>query len=334
MAPNIKEKGFCIIKLSRPPPTNIETQLVRQGFSDKFTVSIDLVSEWAVVRRKLQEMKADPQTTHIEYFADQIPVHIAYIRNSIEAILASSDSKRRWSTARLDKSLKALRKLGKKAIKNEQVTYLWWLEFNMNLASIMSGRYFTPQPNSPRGGMGWGMDQIRQHSLYEFPENIWIPTIKGEDIGIIAFRKARENGVYPLGLINTPKKIIDGQERTAYHGLLHDIGHANLTANKTVNTAFDKRLGKSIETLPPEKRKKAEMVYYLMTHERSTTQIMLFNYITPQTMRTAVIRHLDHDNGGLSSFLRLPDNPDQRQKKIEDFVDAFMKAYNRAQQYQ
>ena len=59
--------------LKLPSPTNLEAQLAKQGFSNRFTAGLDSANEWVAVKTSLQELKANPETTHIEYFANQIP---------------------------------------------------------------------------------------------------------------------------------------------------------------------------------------------------------------------------------------------------------------------
>ena len=329
-----------------PPPANREAQLAQQGFGNKFTASLDLViNEWAVVRRRLEELQADPRNTHIEYFADQIPDHIAYIRKGIEAVLTSSDPNRDFSLEAGLEKLKALKNLEKKAktaIKNKKVTYQWWLEFNIALSRIMSGdiprgnhlfrlfsrynhplRLFLPQPS-------FIATEIREH-LSEFPSHIFIPTIKGEDIGIIAFRKARENGVYPLGLINTSFAVIDGVLKSSYGAIVHDVIHAGYPANRIRhNAVFRQELGEYIETLPPEKRKKMEIIYFLLTHERSKESIGSYRFShTPERdllwkMEEDIVHTL---RGNPLGLFKLPDDPVQKQEKIEDLAGAFMEVY-------
>ena len=66
------KKVITLRDLNLPPPTTKEIELAKQGYRSAYTDGLDNLNEWAVVRRMLQELRANPYTTHIEYFEDQV----------------------------------------------------------------------------------------------------------------------------------------------------------------------------------------------------------------------------------------------------------------------
>lgn len=111
--------------------TNEEVLLTERGYESSYIRGIDDVNEWAAVQRKLQELKANPYTTHITYFADQIQNHIVHVKKGIEFL--TGDVKR---TALIE--LEKLKTEARKAVNEERVTYKWWLEFNYQLSYAIS----------------------------------------------------------------------------------------------------------------------------------------------------------------------------------------------------
>ena len=106
--------------------------------------------------------------------------------------------------------------------------------------------------------------------ISQFPSRVAFPTIEGE-IGIITLNRAQEEGVYPLGLITQTKKV-DGVIRDPYGFMEHDNIHASAHIHKVSNSSAQslkrhKKMLELMEGLPTEKRKQAELVYFLATHE-------------------------------------------------------------------
>ena len=129
--------------LDLPPPTSMEAQFAKQGYKpEHYTDGIDQVNEWAAVRKKLQELKANPYKTHIEYFADQVTDHIEHIKKGLRDY-DHRDVKNEGLRIR-DKEkqlgeLAILEEEAKQAVSDKTVTYRWWLDFNLRLTSVMSG---------------------------------------------------------------------------------------------------------------------------------------------------------------------------------------------------
>lgn len=327
-------------ELNLPSSTNREAQLAKQGYKVSYTAGLDQMNEWAAVRRRLQELKANPQATHIEYFADQIPVHIAHIRKGLEDNYSSKHESRGSKLEQLDR-LKTLEEEAQEAIKNEKVTYAWWLEFNTKLTDVMAGKGLEENSyiymTSNRGS----------DPLSFFPLKLIVPTTKGEDIGIIAFNRAASEGVYPVGVINKNTGVADQSKFEPTDFLRHDLDHSETTGNQSFrgysagHRLFHKRLLKNIENLSPEERKKAEAIYFIMTHEtngfnlsspignmyQNTSQ----DYREPKKMRDFIVKRIKVN---FTSIFKLPKDPAEKAKKLEDLADTFMEVYNRAQQHQ
>lgn len=314
-------------ELSLPPSPNKEKHLREQGYRESYIGGIDKVGEWVTVRRQLQELQANPYTTHIEYFANQIPAHIAHIREGIKNHYSPS-------TIRFDKLehqldlLESLEKEAEEVISNEAVTYEWWLRFNNGLARVMAGKPFT---------MSNELQIYIELSVLDFPLKIIMPTTV-EELGIITFNRAGIEGVYPAALINKP--FLKGKETDVSANIFyqHDFAHANdFIANQVHlghsfgHLLFHRRLLTNIENLPYEKRKKAEMVYFLMTHENSEGQNISYSDRTPQQIRKEVIKFVRKDLEGLFKF---PLNPIRKERKIKELVNTFMAVYNQALQHQ
>lgn len=323
--------------LNLPPPRNEEARLIEQGFKAKFSAGIDKVYEWAAVRRKLQELEANPYITHIEYFGEQMPDHLKYIRKGIEDSYALKESVRL-------KKLEILRELEEEAkdvVANEGATYVWWLNLNNRLTQLMSDNVNNIHDVN---------DISFLHNRIEgFPLNIIFPTIMAENFGVMAFNLASSEGIHPAGLLNRPLAHVDNQPHTAEEFYSHDFLHANESGNMIFwgysmgERLFHKRLLSHIESLPPKKRKQAEVVYFLMVHESQVNRSIQEGARTvskdvnisnafwgPQEMRKAVHSAMVGDISGLFGF---PDHYEVRDKKLKEFTDVFMEVYNQALQH-
>lgn len=328
-------------------PYHEEAQLAERGYKENYTGRLNQMSKWPVIQRRLQELRVNPRTTHIEYFANQVSVHIAHIRQGLEEnyfpneSLSQSDTKRygivylrdtiKSTGSKLNQleRLNGLEKEAKQAIRDEKVTYKWWLEFNLKLARLMYGLDTNLQA---------GDRSFVSLSLESFPLKTIIPTIQMEEkgIGIITFNRTGLAGVYPAGLINHRTAKVDGDVLPAPDFFNHDILHVRFEGNRLYHEysfghlLFHRRLLNNIENLPPNKRMKAENIYFLMTHEYRGINIGYSDW-SPQQMRRHIIIEIPKD---VADLFKLPDDPAQRQKEIEDLADTFMEVYVQALQHQ
>ena len=317
MATQFTRERIDSSELNLPLPTNEETQMAEQGYKKNYTGGLNPVNRWFVIQRRLQELRANPHITHIEYFADQIPHHIAHIRKGLEDHYSPKEKIHGSKQDQLQK-LKDLEEEARQVVADRKVTYHWWIGFNFSLAYIMSGRTLD------RSFINW----VDSHL---FPMKVAMPVIQESDgLGIITFNRASLEGVYPVGLINKQSsEVHGGLDAALFFG--HDLQHPMFSGNKLYleysagHRLFHRRLLDNIENLPVEKRKKAEAIYFLMTHEYQKRNISYSNR-TLQEMREEVFRMIQKNDAGL---FKLPGDL----LKINSLVDIFMEVYNQALQH-
>ena len=335
-----KREIITLKDLNLPPTTNKEATLAKKGYSSVFTKALDLLNEWVAVLRRLLELRANPYTTHIEYFAIQIQKHIKYIKKEI---ISSA------STTKLNE-LKELEKEVKQAIFDKKITYKRWLEFNDKLAYLISNE---STQLFYAGEFDWG----EKFLITLFPLKMMVPTIKG-DLGIMIFNKGQNEGIYPLGLITKTKKKGD---RTIDPILFirHDMSHAiaEVTGNSTNKLdpdiitvgdmfssighyLFHKKMEESMESLPTKKGKQAELVHFQTMHESDGYE-QIFPGIPHRDLRKKISESVttmisnNLTKRTLSKALKLPDEIYEEQFSgiLNSYVDAFMEVYEKAESY-
>ena len=258
-----------------PPPTREEAELKEKGFGPAWTRGLDKLNEWVAVRRQLQELKANPRTTHIPYFADQISAHLDFAKEGLGASISQQK----------EIGLANLVRTAKKAILEEKVTYEWWLQFNYQISALLSGEKESNRLLRRKDGL------IMYHitrTLDQFPLQMAVPTIYGE-IGIITFNRAQSEGIYPLGLISQPKEV-DFIVSSPLKFIMHDMGHMERSTSEVIqqystgHKLKHKKMLELIENRPTEKRKQAELVYFALTHESDLTNILFKNQPREETV--------------------------------------------------
>ena len=311
------------------PPTDIESQLAEQGYTTGYISGLNLKKRWISIPRELQRLLVNPYITHIEYFELLIPYYIAHIRKGLEENYSPEDESYGSKSEQLQK-LKDLKEEIKKDTDDENIIYKRFLEFIMKLAEIMSGK-----PESDPYAIKEIEKLVTDTFLY-FPLKVTIPTIEG-NIGIITFRKTGIEGAFPVGLINQQSREVHGLVLSAFRYLMHDYFHASTTGNQIYreysigHRLFHRRLTLNIESLPPEKRKKAEAVYATMTRENDNSNNISYSDWTLQEIRDEVAEYIGDNETDLFKFT---DDPGQKERKIETLTDIFMEVYNKALQHQ
>ena len=308
--------------LNLPPPVKKETQLAEQGYEPVYTAGLDKISEWFALRKQLQKLRANPYITHIEYFADQIPYHIAHIRKGLEDNYSSKEESQSSKRDQLRK-LDALEEEARIAVLESKVTYKWWVEFNEKLSNLMTGTEAIVERDR----------EIIKYIIPQFPLQMLVPTIA--DIGVMTFNRAGTEGIYPVELINKETIYADGVIYDPYSFFRHDILHASFSGNQIHldsfgHLLFHKRLLDNIESLSVEKRKKAEAVYFVMTHEYINQNIGQSDR-TLQQIRKEVSKAIDNN---IARLFKLPREQVKRKQKVNHLTDIFMGAYIRALQHQ
>ena len=334
-----KRKIITLKDLKLPPPTYKEAELAKRGYGSVFTKALNLLIEWVAVLRRLQELRANPYTTHIEYFAIQIQKHIKYVKKEI--ILSGS-------TTKLNE-LKELEKEAKEGIKRK-ATYKWFLEINDKLAYLISNE---STQLFYAGEFDWGENFL----ITLFPLKMMIPTIKGE-LGFMVFNRGQSRGIYPLGLIKETKKE-GGRIMDPIFFTRHDMSHAiaEVTGNSSNKLdpsiiavgdifssighyLFHKKIEESMESLPVKKGKQAELVYFQAMHE-SDGYDQIFPDIPHRDLRKKISEAVTImisnylTKGSFSKAIKLPDeiHEEQFSEILNSYVDAFMEVYEKAESY-
>ena len=310
-----------IHNLQLPPHTNEEAQLANLGYGEELTKGMDDIREWILIREQFQKLRANPYTTHIEYFANQIKTHLEYTRKVIHL---SQNQKHRRPREMLEQRerLDHLEETAQTALLEERVTYLWWIEFNYKLAQIIDYPDHAKLGELPKAVFGEKWDILIQR----FPLEMFLPVIDG-DLGLMALNRSQFRGVYPLGLV----------DMRAQRFMLHDFLHANhyfisRKLDLPGHNLFHKKLLEVIEKLPPEERQIAEVIYFEITHESFKDVFSPFENL--ERVRKIITRSLDYPvkNGNyVNTLTHHPIGSERRQKTIGDYVEIFMKAYKEAQ---
>lgn len=245
-------------ELLLPEKSREEEALQSQGYNSFWTRGLNEANEWLALKEQFTKLRVDPQVTHIDYFADKIPMHIEYIK---KGILSQSQKNERL------KALELLEKEAEKAVQEQKVTYNWWIHFNYSLSKVLSPSYHEILNSKPL--MNEEPSVVINDLIHLFPEKILIPTTKG-GLGIIAFNRVHPLNIHPIGLVKTEKKT-HNRMISPQGFFLHDIGHANRNSHSThSHTAYKKFhqfLIERIQDLPVEKRKNIELMYFVLTHE-------------------------------------------------------------------
>ena len=174
-------------------------------------------------------------------------------------------------------------------MEKERVTYYWWIEFNFQLSNMLSSMNY--------GSLG---DTIHidkkgvEYIISWFPSQIILPATEGE-LGIITLSRAYKEGIYPVGLINRIKTT-DGLPKDPVLFLEHDMGHAHNALYRAIeeyspgHRLQHKKMQALMEALPVEKRKPAEVVYFLSVHESG---LNLLENSSRDSLRDALSQNMD-----------------------------------------
>lgn len=238
-----------------------EQQLRRKGLGSFYIRGLNEVYRNISLAEQLRKLKANPYTTHIEPLAEAAQSHLEFMGKDINTNTQEGLEQK--------KALNTLKRRANRAIKNKTVTYKWWLRFNYALSSVFSEQ---------RGRLNRHQIEYIDRFIPHFPANILIPTTIGE-IGIIALNKATSEGVLMIGLANKIRRV-HNRDFEPIDFFLHDLEHSaisttlnNMDAEVTQKQFYD-RMTTEIENLPTEKRKDAELIHFILTHELSLHPIV------------------------------------------------------------
>ena len=294
-----------------------EKALKLKGYNSFWTKGLDEVQEWLIIKKQFIALEVNPHTTHIDYFANKIPQHIEHIRSGLKFQHKSIVNKQR-------KALKHLEKKAKQAINKRKVTYNWWVKFNYALSKVLSPSYYeilAPKSSTNEEGL-----MIINSIIDLFPEKILMPTIKG-GLGIISLNRVHPMNIYALGIVKTDKTT-HSRTVSPQGFFLHDIGHANQHHNpiQTAEKNFHTLLAKQIQNLPIEKRKNAELIYFLLTHELNTNLMSSSPHINNLDLITKIYYR------DFSNFIDLPTDHRQVTTKVKQAINDFTEVFYQIKQ--
>ena len=270
-----------------------EKELRIRGFEDEDVAGLDRVQSYLGQAELWRNQDSiDARTTHLPFLAGLIDSHIDFIRSGIRTQNSQNNHQR------LD-IMDILEREAYERRETEQVTYRWWVLFNLRLALLTTSRkeiksgYF----NLIATGKDLGRNMngfFPNHELLDgFPEGILAPIINGR-LGIFSINRVYTTRVYPLGLINKGDSF-----ENPHNFFNHDVDHATSIdgfirrwKNRGVfedYILFHRAFLRKMDNLSPQERRGAELVYFTLSHEHLTFD--LEEVISGYTKRNDLLSH-------------------------------------------
>ena len=262
-----KELEKALRKIRKSPE---EPVLKVQGFKPTYYKGVDQAREFNEVAKYLRAIQADPEKTHISYFASQIEKTLTDFEKSLRQ---HNQDKPEFLAERL-KLLEALKTEAQRRVADQNVTYNWWADFNLRLSMItlnsdlireykqlISGHKQISEEsffNLSLTNVG-GLNYFAQNKKY-FPQKVMFFTT--DELGIMAFNKLEDRS-YFIGVSGIPV-VADGKEMSPLELFSHDIDHAVAGAKWLPHNILLKRI-ESISSRSD--REKAEAAFFIYRHE-------------------------------------------------------------------
>ena len=270
-AENACAQSLSFVTISQPQE---EKRVQSSGYTEPgFYAGLNALHHITELGKHLRNLFIDPKITDIRNLIFFIYKHLRHIQRGLIA-------------THQQYKLNELNKLKQEAldrIENRQVTLYWWQLFNIRLAALASleiseslsflNRYKTHDELADyienTEDVSEDLDIIRE-ALNAFPKKVILPTTS--HLGILALNTAPKSGskVVPAELFNQPS-FLDGMHMTPIEAHIHELEHIIRLDYGTPlfpeNPEHHNRIVSSIENLPQEKRKKAEIIYFILTHE-------------------------------------------------------------------
>ena len=245
-----------------------EPRLKAQGFKSTYYRGLDQAREFNAVARYLRTIKADPKRTHIPYFSDQV-----------ETILTDFERSFKQNNPKLFRKkltlLEALKAEARKRMKDQNVTYDWWTDFNLRLSTIATStpKLVITKLDLPRTV---GRRVIFKGIKKKFPEKVMFFTT--DELGIMAFNRLESNSHF-VG-VSGSSVIADGRKMNAFNFFHHDLAHTDIA--KTVPQKVSERIDNISNKAD---REKAELALFIYRHENSGDYFnnRLMNLINAET---------------------------------------------------
>ncbi len=246
--------------VKRPQTFETEKELKQAGFQAKDVAGLDEVYYLRAIAKSLKNPWVDLKRTHIEDFANKIEKHIQFFKQGLR--------KTGETNAVVLRGLDRLISIARTKKKNRQVTYEWWLKWNIHMVSVID--------TTTGGGMGGPLssgDSKKNITTEMLRANmVFLPTVK--TLSQMAFNRAFPF-IAPLQLVYQPTyENLEELDPVAF--LEHDIDHG-LIQTSLYHRGFEKKKlkgeliykwEKNIKLLPMEKRKKIENLWFAHFHEQ------------------------------------------------------------------
>ena len=302
------ENDLRAIRNSRQEPL-----LKRQGFKPSYYKGVDQAREFKRVQKYLQEIKADPEETHIAYFADQAIQIIDKVSKELRENNANGNL--------LKKALDLLENFKTEAqsrMEDQKATYDWWSNFNYRLVILASlassrtgGKLRHPRYSDPyfwrtHKGMQEFIDyhlHLIEHQKQEYPQSedvVRFHEIKekfpeetifftSDEIGIMALNRAGKK-FYFVGVSGGPRTV-DGMDLIPIIFFEHDLAHAKATTD-----IFSQEIVSRIDRLPKKSdREKAELALFIHSHEDGADVLQSVWQMDSSSLRKVMLRLVNTD---------------------------------------
>ncbi len=199
------------------------------------------------------------------------------------------------------------------AVKNKEVSYKWWLQFNRLLLRVANANF------SDYGHLFESIkDDIGRidHQIPFFPDIIGLPSLKGEQ-GIMTINKATRNNMF-LPSINSSLDL------WFYD---HDFDHAESGAllsirQKLINNLLYDYLRENAQKISDQKKKIYEVILFYLSHEfdmnhpASPQQLkrLIMEIIPPDIMKTLPVA---------IKLIKFPEALPRQARQIEQMAEDF-----------
>ena len=266
-----------------------EKRMQSKGYSSFYVRGLDYINETLKWIKSLYAAvvisRIDPYTTHMPEFASLINVHIAFIETGIEVqgLLDNNDKMNRL------KLLKSLKLEAEERQESRSVTYLWWFNFNLRLAilvtpqndrnEIFASKKIEDLINNDKIEFFY-LENLFKYSNYKsdnddletlmediyeaikrFPDIMMIPTIR-EGFGIISLNRAYGHKVQLISL-RSEHLDIDGVLKHPDEVFVAGINRRISNRAHLFNSSFERKL----RELDISDRKAVEWIYFKLTNE-------------------------------------------------------------------
>ncbi len=240
------------------------------------TSGVDEVYRLRQIAEALRSPGVDLRKTHIEDFANQIEEHINFFKSSLR-------KKRKNWQIKVASAFDDLAEQGRKIRQQKQVTYEWWLSWNLSMVSLTDPDKYHVQKDDKMEFDTIDDSKNRQADLIfgmlKRSDIAFLPTTK--ELGFMAINRALPFFA-PLQIVQK-NTTADEHIRTPLAFFEHDISHGEdywdldevlyyngVMQNKNaykVTRQFIKRWEKESKNFSKKARKNMEMILFEIIHE-------------------------------------------------------------------